>query len=167
MTDLIGIGGAQVKVPAYATENLSESVVDSFSATPIEDGNSVPVILSRFAREESDTSDPRLIEGLEAMCRKLSVQRMVRTSYDEDWRVAVEKASLGNKWWPLMLFLLLSLPDPGDSDQNDARGIALKWVNAALVGIDVARGQGVGESTLSMLAELAEQRLDELTGKRN
>lgn len=164
MTDHSGIAGVQVEIPSYVTETLSESVVESLARTPVEDGNSVPVILSRFAREESDTSDPRLIEGLDVMCRKLSVQRMVCTSYDKDWRMAVEKESLGNEWWPLMLFLLLTLPGSGKSEREEVRGLAFKWLNAALVGIDLAKDLGASEAALSKLGELAEQRLDALTG---
>jgi hypothetical protein len=164
MTDQSRSGGTEVENPGYVTEDLDESLVVSLAGTNLDGANNVAAYLSRFAHADSDKTDPRLMGALNVMCRKLSVQRLVRTSYDDDWRMAVDKSPLDARWWPLMLYLLLSIPGFEESRRDDLRGIALKRINAALVGIDVAKGLDVSESALSKLVQLAEQRLDALAG---
>jgi hypothetical protein len=166
MTDHDIIITGQLEVPSYLIDILDDSPVESLSKTPLGNGNSVRVFLSRFVTREADTHDLRLVEFLEVMCRKLSVLRMVRTSYDSDWRMAIEKEPLSNEWWPLMLYLLLSLPDSTESEPENALGIKLKWANAALVGIECARVLGANDAALSALGDLAERRLDSLIGLR-
>jgi hypothetical protein len=166
MTVHNGFIDGQLEIPSYLTEILDDSAIESLSKTSLGDGNSIPVFLSRFATTEPDTNDPLLGQCLEVICRKLSVLRMVRTSYDSDWQMAIEKKPLGIEWWPLMLYLLLTLPDTTKSGPGNALGLALKWINAALIGIELARELGASEVALSELTDLAERRLDTLIGVR-
>ena len=110
MTDQSRSGGAEVEIPGYVTEDLDESLVVSLVGTNLDGANNVAAYLSKFAHADSDKTDQRLMGALDVMCRKLSVQRLVRTSYDDDWRMAVDKSPLDARWWPLMLYLLLSIP---------------------------------------------------------
>jgi hypothetical protein len=163
MKDRNGFVEGPLNIPSYLTEVLDKSLVQTLSKTPLGMGNNVPVFLARFVGTEPDTSDSRLVEFLDVMCRKLSVLRMVRTSYDSDWRMAVDKQPLAKDWWPLMLYLLLMPSITKDSQIEDTLGVELKWVNAALIGIELARQHGALETTLATLDNLAEQRLDTLT----
>jgi hypothetical protein len=165
MTDKNRAGGSELKIPNYVTADLEESLVTSLAETSLDEGNNVAAYLSQFARADSEVNDPQLLVFLEVICRKLSVQRLVRTSYDSDWRTAIEKSPLSAMWWPLMLYLMLSIPHTREVQSVDHRGIALKRLNAALVGIDVAKDLGVGDSSLTKLRQLAEQRLGALLGE--
>jgi len=150
------------EIPGYVIDELDESLLAQLAESPLGDEKKIDVYLAKYASEGADATDPQLIKALEVICRKLSVQRMVRVSYDKEWKMAVEKQPLDRKWWPLMLFLLLTIPG-AEGAPEDQIGRALKQVNAALIGIDVAKALDVTEVALANLGELAGQRLDELT----
>ena len=100
---------------------------------------------------------------LDILCRKLSVHHIVRTSYDIQWQLAINRAPLPIEWWPLMLFLLLGKRISESTDEN-AYGLTLKRINAAFTGIDVAQELGMAQSKLQKLKRLAEQHLYDLAG---
>jgi hypothetical protein len=156
--------GRVKEIPEYVTADLSESLVASLGGTALGEGNVVAVFLARYVHTDSDRDDPLLESALDVLCRKLSVQRIVRTSYDSEWRMAVDSSPLDKEWWPLLLFMLLAGGNSTSLSGDDQLGFALKRINAALVGIDVAEGLGLNETALSKLAQFAESRLDELAG---
>ena len=150
-------------IPAFVTEELNDTVINSLSTIKSTSENDVTVFLSRVARNKSFPNDSNEFKFLDVMCRKLSVHHIVRTSYDIQWQLAINRAPLPVKWWPLMLFLLLGKRISKGLDE-DAYGIKLKRINAAFIGTDVAEGLGMAQSKLQKLKRLAEQHLYELTG---
>ena len=153
----------EIVVPAFVTEELNPTIANSLTTTKSTNENDVTVFLSGIMSNESYPSNTSEHEFLDVICRKLSIHRIVRTSYDIQWQRAIKKTPLAVEWWPLMLFLLLGKHVSG-SPSEDAYGIALKRINAAFVGIDVAQEQGVAGSKLLKLKNLAEQQLCALTG---
>ena len=154
---------ACLEIPAYVTADLDDAMIGDLAGRPIGDENSVVQYLARLFQAGADNGDEKLITALDVMCRKLSVQRLVRTSYDTDWKMAVRKGRLDRRWWPLMLYLLLVVPGGADVSNFERNGIELKRINAGLIGIDVSLEFGVNPVALSNLRSLAGQRLIELT----
>jgi hypothetical protein len=155
------------EIPGYVTADLDDSMIGDFSGRSIGDEKSVEQHLARLFKAGVDTNDEQLTNALDMICRKLSVQRLVRTSYDTDWKMAVRKGRLDRRWWPLMLYLLLVVPGGAEVSTFERKGIELKRINAGLIGIDVSLEFGVNPVALSNLRLLAGQRLIELTAAKD
>ena len=154
---------AEFVIPEFVTEKLNGKIVNRLAAIKSTSENDVTVFLSHIVHNKSYPDDSNEHKFLDVICRKLSVHRIVRTSYDIQWQRAINRAPLALEWWPLMLFLLLGKRISKGLDE-DAYGIKLKRINAAFIGTDVAEGLGMAQSKLQKLKGLAEQHLYELTG---
>ena len=152
----------EIVVPAFVTKELNPTIANTLATTKSTDENDVTVFLSRIMSNKPYQSNTSEHEFLDVICRKLSIHRIVRTSYDLQWQHAIKKTPLAVEWWPLMLFLLLDKHVYGSANE-DSQGITLKRTNAAFVGIDVAQELGVAGSKLLKLKNLAEQQLCALT----
>ena len=153
----------EIVIPVFVTEELNPTIVNSLATIKSTSENDVTVFLSGTMLDKSYPSNSSVHKFLDVICRKLSVHRMVRTSYDIQWQRAINETPLAVEWWPLMLFLLLGKHVSG-SPNEDAYGITLKQINAAFVGIDVAQELKVARSKLLKLKNLAERQLCALTG---
>jgi len=146
-----------VGIPPFVIDDLNNTTMPGKS----ERENNVAASLLQIAQNPSEECDSRTGEFLNVVCHKLSVHQIVRTSYDMQWRLAIQKTPLEVKWWPLMLFLLIRKCTSKKPSKGNL-GLHLKRINAAFSGIDVARRLGVNESKIQQLTQLAEQRLREL-----
>jgi hypothetical protein len=157
MTNQNPLSKLMVGIPSFVIEDLNNTTMPCKSGRE----NNVAESLLQIAQNTSEECDSRTDEFLNVVCHKLSVHQIVRTSYDMQWRLAIQKTPLEGKWWPLMLFLLIR-KCTSEKPSKGTLGLQLKRINAAFSGIDVARGLGVNESKIQQLTQLAEQRLREL-----
>lgn len=141
---------------------LDSSIIESELGSAPPDQRSVPHFLMNLAGTPSGELDPEQEAGLDAICRKLSVHGSVRTSYDLEWKQPAIRKRLAPEWWPLMIFLLLSMPE--SDTVHDERDLAnsMKRLNSAFVAIDLADARGVSSHTLEKLKDLSTERLDAL-----
>ena len=92
-----------VGIPSFVIEDLNNTTMPGKSGGE----NNVAESLLQIAQNTSEECDSRTDEFLNVVCHKLSVHQIVRTSYDMQWRLAIQRTPLEVKWWPLMLFLLI------------------------------------------------------------
>ena len=84
---------------------------------------------------------------LDALCRKLQVARRVDDAYTPSWGKLPEATPLPAGFWPLLIVCLLARAESGPEADEDARGLALKLLNAGLVALDQAeRVSGVAHT---------------------
>ncbi len=93
---------------------------------------------------------------LNALCRKIHVGRKVLAAYRDDWKRGPTQEILPRPFWPLLVAVLLAYSEPGD--EVEARGLALKCLNAALAATALAERQGYAED-LADLADWSRRRL--------
>ena len=81
----------EVAIPAFVTEELNPTIANSLATTKSTNENDVTVFLSRIMSNKSYPSNTSEQEFMDVICRKLSVHRIVRTSYDSQWQRAIKK----------------------------------------------------------------------------
>lgn len=102
-------------------------------------------------------------DGMEALCRKLSVTKQVKAAYDATWRRAVTQEEITPAHWSALIALLLAQFQALGETEEYARGTALKRLNAAFAAIDIAGGLP-NVPHLPELAWWVEARLAEIVG---
>ena len=102
-------------------------------------------------------------EQLEWLCRKIHVGKQVKTRYLSGWKKDASAAPLDASAWPTLIRVMLDYSVMPDDADEDHRGLALKFINAACAGLDLAMKAGVdgldtlSERCVSRLATLSEE----------
>ena len=100
-------------------------------------------------------------KDLEALCRKVHVAKKVMAIYAPGWKKVPEPVPLSLPHWPVLITVLLGYSHLDDVNNKDARGLAFKFLNAALTALELAKNQ----ETISYFSELqtwAEEILENL-----
>ena len=105
-------------------------------------------------------SSERMGTTLDEICRKLSVAKGLKTFYEARWRRAADGAPLGAAALTLLACVLLACSCPNDSSEA-SRGRALKYLNASLSVLDLAR-QADGRDVPVALRDWCEELLAEV-----
>lgn len=100
-------------------------------------------------------------KDLEAMCRKVHIAKKVMAIYAPGWKKVPEPVPLSLPYWSALIAILLGHSHLDNVNNKDARGLAFKFLNAALASLDLAESQG----TIPYFSELqgwAEEVLENL-----
>jgi hypothetical protein len=85
--------------------------------------------------------------------------------YRGGWKADPDGRPLGSEAWRLLIVVLLSYVAAQALDREEGRGMALKLINAAFAGVDLA-GEALNATTRQTLQESAGGMLDLVLGER-
>lgn len=81
-------------------------------------------------------------KDLDVLCREIAVAGNVFKAHDRAWKKGTTGAALPRAYWPLLIAVLLAQAHWADSEDEEARGLALKSLNAGLGVLDIAERSG-------------------------
>lgn len=100
-------------------------------------------------------------QGLDALCRKLSVTKQVKKVYERKWGRPLSQDQLDVRFWPALIAVLLlrSPSEPHSFGNRD--GFDLKRINAACEALDIAE-EILEDREFDQLSEFLRDRLSEV-----
>lgn len=93
-------------------------------------------VFADLARAWPGPLSPEHRDRLEHICRKLAVTRTLLACYDACWKPTDDKTPLPEKTWTLATATLLAWSTVPEQLGPDGKGLALKFLNAALYAMD-------------------------------
>lgn len=116
--------------------------------------------LMSLLQTDNNSLDEFRQQGLETICRSLSVAGNVKATYDLNWERTLNQKLLPPIYWPLMIAVLsrpFQYPNPS---KYDLKGEELKRLNAALTALDISCDFDMDAHLLQLRAYL-ENRLQD------
>lgn len=124
------------------------------------------LVLGRLAKTPPESISENDRADLHALCRKIAVSKDVLDEYDEDWKATPGAAPLGDPLRALLIGVLLKHAGVCDSEDEPARGLRFKCLNAALSALDRYSASAASSLVhLSVLRELAGEVLAVVGGE--
>ena len=120
-------------------------------------------VLSGLAR--ADAAAPQARASLDALCRKIHIARVVYDAYSPTWGKHANATPVSAELWRLLLAVLLRVAEGAHASDEEQRGLALKCLNAAFAGLDLAHADA-GTGSLDDLETCAREILARLDSVR-
>jgi hypothetical protein len=119
-------------------------------------------VLAGLARSWPEPLSDDQRRDLEALCRKVHVAKKLMSVYAPGWKRVSEPVPLSLPYWSLAVAVLLGYSHLEEAENEEARGLGFKFLNAALMALDLARTRGIIPH-LSELRTWAEEVLENLS----
>lgn len=135
---------------------------------PLPPDNGRQIVTARGLREVltglAGSPTPEHRRFLDGLCRQVAVSRAVLAVYEPDFRKPAAPEPLAPIHWALLIATLIAWADHDHGPTEDARGLALKTLNAALQACDLTDRHDVAISHADelrawALATLADRQL--------
>ncbi|MFC1491400.1 hypothetical protein ACFLQ0_02285 [Nitrospinota bacterium] len=146
---------------------LQEFLAEMASEFPVRgswpgtDNNTLDFLLHLYHKKESALTKEE-IRALDQLCRKVDVFKNVWASYDHEWKRSTHKIPLPYAAWLLLGAIFLDRARSLASEEGDARGRAMKWMNSVFNLIELRR-DNEEDSRIDVLLQLAELELQRVT----